>query len=524
MDQDDNERVAERQQEGVRIVGRDQAQSAIDAGEVITRATRGSQGRRPIESSESSESSESDEPRPTLSFPLPDSQSAPQVVMRPKLAARPVTAISGDEGAEVLDLRSFESGSQENGVDSDSYADQSASTSITNLPHWTEPPVSDISVAGGDVDLDSTSTQPRWRDTHAGGPASDISYEDLRVASGLGRGRAKSDVGNDDADPDDLIDESVLGQHAPRGEKLREVNQNMDEDAESSTKGGNRFREPSVLETAKTKLGTASFARRVVTAAVFAAVALVAFALGPAATLLLASVVIIFAAVEYFDAMRRSGYRPATVLALVGIAGLMFGTYARGESAIVLVVALTALFTFAWYLSGVIRTNPTANVATTLLGVVWIGVLGSFGALLLRMPDRHGMAFVIAAVVCTVVYDSSAYIGGNVIGRTPLARQISPHKTWEGLVVGTIASVVVGGLIGSMMHPWSLASGLALGVLVAVVSPIGDLAESMVKRDLGLKDMGHILPGHGGALDRFDALLLVLPATYYLVVGLNIGQ
>jgi phosphatidate cytidylyltransferase len=105
-----------------------------------------------------------------------------------------------------------------------------------------------------------------------------------------------------------------------------------------------------------------------------------------------------------------------------------------------------------------------------------------------------------------------------------MSPRLSPNKTWEGLVGGMVAAVVLGGIVGTLLAPWdgSISHGLALGLVVAIVAPIGDLCESMIKRDLGVKDLGTLLPGHGGVLDRFDAMLFCLPAVYYLAIQLKI--
>jgi len=151
---------------------------------------------------------------------------------------------------------------------------------------------------------------------------------------------------------------------------------------------------------------------------------------------------------------------------------------------------------------------------------VWIGVLGAFAGILLA-PDPGGTGFLMGVVICAVGADVVAYFVGRAIERSPLLPNVSPNKTVEGLVAGAAAAIVLGGIVGSVLHPWAdkgIGAGLALGLVVAITAPIGDLAESIIKRDLGLKDLGSFLPGHGGFLDRFDAILFTLPAAYYLAL------
>jgi phosphatidate cytidylyltransferase len=178
------------------------------------------------------------------------------------------------------------------------------------------------------------------------------------------------------------------------------------------------------------------------------------------------------------------------------------------------------MFSLLWFLVGATRQPATMNAAVTVFGVAYIGLLGSFASLILRIPDGRGdgRGILIGVIVAVVANDVGALVIGRQAGRAPLAPTISPNKTIEGAIGGTVAtvlvSVVVLGLIG--IEPWDTGSALALGLVVAVAAPLGDLCESMIKRDLGVKDMGAVLPGHGGLLDRFDALLFCLPATYYL--------
>jgi phosphatidate cytidylyltransferase len=264
----------------------------------------------------------------------------------------------------------------------------------------------------------------------------------------------------------------------------------------------------------------------IATGLVFAAVAVACFELGTVATVALCTVVVVLAAAEAFAALRRSGSHPATLLGLVATGAAMVAAYAKGVSALPLVLVLLIVMSMIWYLVGAERGSPVAGISSTVLGFAWVGLLGSFAGLLLapsQYPDRHGIAYLFGAVVATVGADVGALVIGGWWGRHPLAPHVSPGKTWEGLIGGTFLAVAASAGITGSMHPWTPAKAAVLGLVVAALAPLGDLCESLIKRDLGLKDMGSILPGHGGVLDRVDALLFVLPATYYLVRVLHLG-
>ena len=265
---------------------------------------------------------------------------------------------------------------------------------------------------------------------------------------------------------------------------------------------------------------------RVGTGVAIAVVALVAFKWGTVTALILSLVVVVCAAGEAFAVLRRAGWRPATLLGLVGTISLMVGAYSKGVAALPLVMVLLIAFTMLWYLFGVERGSAVAGTASTMLVVGWVALLGSFAGLLLSpstFPNRHGIAFLLGAIVATAANDIGALVIGRWLGTRPLYPSISPNKTWEGLAGGALASILISTVVVGGMSPWSPSSAALLGVIVAIVAPLGDLSESLLKRDLRLKDMGTILPGHGGVLDRVDALLFVLPATYYLVRALNLG-
>jgi CDP-diglyceride synthetase len=243
--------------------------------------------------------------------------------------------------------------------------------------------------------------------------------------------------------------------------------------------------------------------------------ALVLFKVGPAATLLLAALVIGVAAFEYFTAIQRAGFDPLLPVGVVASVGAVIATYHRGEGALPLVLVLSVAVCMVWYLIGAGGEKPMANVAATLLGICWVGMFGAFAGLLLGAPN--GVALLLAAVVPTIGYDVGALFVGRSAGSRPLSAA-SPNKTVEGLVGGMVLAVVGGLLLGVVgVHPFdSIGEGLRVGLVAALAAPLGDLSESLIKRDLRIKDMGTMLPGHGGVLDRFDAMLFVLPAIWYL--------
>jgi phosphatidate cytidylyltransferase len=223
-------------------------------------------------------------------------------------------------------------------------------------------------------------------------------------------------------------------------------------------------------------------------------------------------VVLLLAQSEFYAAARKGGHNPATALGLVAGAVLLAAAYLRGESAAALVVPLFVVFLFVWYLSSDGRANVMTDIAVTLLGVVYIPLLGSFFALMVKRADGPGV--VIATIGATAVYDVLAFAGGSLWGRRPLALAISPNKTLEGFGFATVALVILGTAIAPLLGPWNLAQALVFSLTICVAAPLGDLFESMIKRDLGIKDMGSIFPGHGGALDRIDAILFTGPAAY----------
>jgi phosphatidate cytidylyltransferase len=257
------------------------------------------------------------------------------------------------------------------------------------------------------------------------------------------------------------------------------------------------------------------------------AIALVCFAAGTVASMVIVCVVVLLATAEAYAAFRRAQYHPATLLGLVAVLSLLIETYNKGVAALPLVLVLLVAGSFVWYLARVEpAAEPVSGIASTVFVFVWVGAFGSFAALLLDpnlFPDRHGIAFLLAAVIVTVADDVASLLVGAAMGRHQLAPSISPNKSWEGLIGGAVAAILVSVIVVHFIHPWTIGKAALYGVVVAVVAPLGDLSQSMIKRHLGLKDMGRLLPGHGGILDRVDGLLFVIPATYFVVKAMHLG-
>ena len=165
------------------------------------------------------------------------------------------------------------------------------------------------------------------------------------------------------------------------------------------------------------------------------------------------------------------------------------------------------------------RRGATAAMAATLLGIYWIGLAIAHAVLLRKLP--HGDGIIVDVLVGTFLGDTGAYFGGALFGRRPLAPEISPNKTVEGLLIGMVVRDRRG-LVrrASTRTGCSGTDALILGLGVALAAPLGDLFESLIKRDMEAKDTGRLFGAHGGALDRLDAVLFTIPVGYYIWVAL----
>jgi phosphatidate cytidylyltransferase len=197
--------------------------------------------------------------------------------------------------------------------------------------------------------------------------------------------------------------------------------------------------------------------------------------------------------------------------------------YFYGAPALVTATAVTALVTMLWLLrrgvEGYVQT-ATASVFT----LVYVPFLGSFVALLLAEGgatdfDRwdDGVRGIVTFILVTVASDTGGYVAGVLFGRHPMAPVISPKKSWEGLVGSLVFSAVAGWLLVVYLLDGDWWVGVVLGLIVGVMATLGDLCESVIKRDLGVKDMSQVIPGHGGLMDRLDSLLATIAPVWLLL-------
>jgi phosphatidate cytidylyltransferase len=223
-------------------------------------------------------------------------------------------------------------------------------------------------------------------------------------------------------------------------------------------------------------------------------------------------------ALHEFYGMTR-GLRPVVLAGYAGTLAALVGAEWGPEWAL---AGFLSTFGFAFAFKGLAGVQPTMlSIAATVLGVAWIG-LGIAHMILIREIPEHGTLAAFTVLLAVFAADTAAYVAGRLIGRHKLAPRTSPGKTWEGLAAGTIAAVLVPFFALYEEGFLDVTQSLVLGGAIAVAAPMGDLFESALKRDAGLKDTGRLLLGHGGMLDRLDALLFTAVVSYYLLVAFGV--
>ena len=247
------------------------------------------------------------------------------------------------------------------------------------------------------------------------------------------------------------------------------------------------------------------------------------------AFVVLVAVALVLAAVELHEALKKQGMTSAIVLIAIGSVAISFGSYFAGRqepvifsttSVLLASLALTVIASLIWRMpkgvAGYVR-----DAAASLLIIGYVPLLGSFGALMLA--EGRGAARIVTFLLIVVMSDTGGYVAGVLFGKHPMAPKISPKKSWEGvagsLVFATVAAICMA--IFVLKVPFWV--GIILSVSLVAVGTCGDLIESMIKRDLGIKDMSSFLPGHGGVMDRLDSLLVAAPIAWLIMYVLVPG-
>ncbi len=474
--------------------------------------------------------------------------------------------ILGAERASDIVKDDYETVEEETDIDHESEFDQEENLSHGSLDqHWTDPPTGQVPAIliddSKDTSFEEISARTAvWRTEHD----SDENDEDLDLGfitedvpvikdhneeyesdeSGITDDNPES-VNFDQGDVQVSVGDHISSKSQPAYRDFDELN--SDEDSELSSENMDRIsrrraselkakkkspKKPSIQKkqvSAKHELSQkapsgSNISLRILTGMLVAGIAALMFYSGTELGLLLVIILALMAILEFNTAILKVGFRPAGVVAVFGVLASVLGAYLRGTPALLSMLGLTVGTIFAWYIFSDSeekhKERPVANIGVTFLGFIWIGFFASFAGLILspnQYPNKHGIAYLVAVIILAVVNDVGAFAFGKRFGAGKnhlFAKNISPHKTWEGFFGGTVLTLIVGAVIGYVFSPWTMSHAMEMAVLVSIFSPLGDLIESMLKRDLKLKDFGSVLPGHGGILDRIDGILLCLPMAY----------
>lgn len=262
-----------------------------------------------------------------------------------------------------------------------------------------------------------------------------------------------------------------------------------------------------------------SFASRLVVSAAGLPLVLGAAWLGGWTLLALLAIAAFVALHELYTVGRQ--FRPLTLAGYGGTLAVMLGVQLGGMPWLLGGLLSTLPLAFVFVVFATTRQSATVSVSFTVLGPAWVGV-GLAHAALLRDIPGEGRLVIFSVLLTVFAADTAAFLIGRLIGRHKLAPAISPGKSWEGFVAGAVAGVFVTFVAMYRTDFVEIWQSLVLGAAIVVSSAVGDLFESLVKRDLGVKDTGRLLAGHGGVLDRIDSILFAVPTALYTLLALGV--
>ncbi len=428
---------------------------------------------------------------------------------------RPATEEPG-EGEDGVTTFLFEAGDDDDLDEGPDLSDEAFSQSpgaYVDLPGPDDAPDAESAVAELVEDAPSAIDEPA-PDMEAVEAAADHLAESVREEV-----RLEPETGSTEAVTEEVQIAALLGSEEDDLDQTGEPELTRTVRVGQEGLGGPSWQEPTALEIGadSERRGTGrDVPLAFLTGLILAGLAIGAIAIGPGSFAVLAGIVVLFAQGEFYLALQKRHFQPATALGLVSGALVLGAAYYSGEAAMLAMVALATFASFLWYMTvpSQHRRNLAANIGLTVLGIVYIPMLAGYALVTLTLGQ--GRELVLAIVGLTIAYDVSAFAVGYFWGSRPLAPHISPKKSWEGAIGATLVviALAVGAVAPSVEVFDTVGRSVGLAVVVALFAPLGDLAESLIKRDLGIKDMGSILPGHGGVLDRIDSILFVAPAAY----------
>ncbi|MFN5323627.1 MAG: phosphatidate cytidylyltransferase [Bacteroidota bacterium] len=271
-----------------------------------------------------------------------------------------------------------------------------------------------------------------------------------------------------------------------------------------------------------------NFTQRAITAMVFAATVVTLLLFGPWTFLIFSLLVLIPGILEFYRLMRSEGVSPQTWMGLVlgiSLLGMVIGVvmgFFSYDSLLLLLPMVFSIFILELYRKA---QHPFLNIAVTLMGVLYLALPVSMMAVIAFVPgisngEYHG-GLVLGCIFHVWASDTGAYLIGSKFGRNKLFERISPNKSWEGFFGGLVCSAAVAWANHALFGILELDQWIIVSIIIVVTGTLGDLVESLLKRSIHIKDSGNFFPGHGGILDRFDAVLVSMPfvCTYLWLVG-----
>jgi len=265
--------------------------------------------------------------------------------------------------------------------------------------------------------------------------------------------------------------------------------------------------------------------KRTLVVIVLLPIGLVFIWLGGWAYTALIALILSLAAWEYVQLFRAGGLQPSPILVILGTLGLVLGRAVSGFDSAGWMVSLLVIAAMSFHLFAYERGRDQAGTdfGITLGGALYFGWIGAYLVALRQLPD--GMWWILLVLPTVWFADSGAYFIGRSFGKHKLSPRLSPKKTWEGYLGGVFFGVLGGALLAYVLSFWAAPgsgitpiNGAIMGLVLSIITPLGDLGESMIKRQVGKKDSGNLLPGHGGVFDRIDSWLWAGVLGYYLII------